>query len=107
MEPVASRSQRCSVWVQVVAGLLHNRFPNATIQADQVVGSNFLLAQHLEQAQTPGTSQYETLAPDSKEHWDAVIFQVCHLNCRGHSWPLSCTCALSCSGVSHNPCGWR
>ena len=63
--------------MQVVAGLLHDHFPNATIQADQVVGPNFLLTQHLQAAQTPGTAQYETLSPDSKDSWDVVIFQVC------------------------------
>ena len=69
--------------MQVVAGLLHDRFPSATIQADQVVGPNFLLSQHLQQAQTPGTAQYQTLAADSKDHWDAVIFQVCSLSSLG------------------------
>ncbi len=61
----------------MVAGLLHDHFPNATIQADQVVGSNFLFSQHLQQAQIPGTSQYETLSSESKDHWDFVLFQVC------------------------------
>lgn len=61
---------------QVVAGLLHDRFPNVTIQADQVAAPNFLFQQHLEKALTPGTAQAETLGPNSTVHWDYVLFQV-------------------------------
>lgn len=83
--------------MQVVAGLLHDRFPSATIQADQVVGPNFLLSQHLQQAQTPGTAQYETLAADSKDHWDAVIFQVSSITKFPHNTALRM--GMSCNGV--------
>ncbi len=79
--------------MQVVAGLLHDHFPNATIQADQVVGPNFLLSQHLQQAQTTGTAQYQTLSADSKDHWDAVIFQVRSLNTfYSHHYPARRPC---------------
>ena len=62
--------------VQVVAGLLHDEFPSAIIQADQVAGPNFLFTQHLDNAQKPGTAQWETLGPNSTDHWDVVLFQV-------------------------------
>ena len=62
--------------MQVVASLLSERFPDATIQADQVVWPNFLLSQHLQRAQTPGTPQAETFGPNSTDHWDFVLFQV-------------------------------
>ena len=62
--------------VQVVASLLSDRFPDATIQADQVVWPNFLLSQHLQEAETPGTPQAETFGPNSTNRWDFVLFQV-------------------------------
>ena len=63
--------------MQVVAGLLHDEFPSAIIQADQVAGPNFLFTQHLDNAQKPGTAQWDTLGPNSTDHWDFVLFQVC------------------------------
>ena len=61
---------------QVVAGLLHDEFPSAIIQADQVAGPNFLFTQHLDNAQKPGTAQWDTLGHNSTDHWDFVLFQV-------------------------------
>jgi hypothetical protein len=62
--------------VQVVASLLSDRFPDATIQADQVVWPDMLLSQQLQRAETPGTPQAETFGPNSTDHWDFVLFQV-------------------------------
>ena len=67
------RSNGCT---QVVAGLLHDEFPSAIIKADQVAGPNYLFTQHLDNAQKPGTAQWETLGPNSTDHWDFVLFQV-------------------------------
>ena len=68
-----------SVCMQVVAGLLHDEFPSAIIRADQVAAPNYLFTQHLDNAQKPGTAQWETLGPNSTDHWDFVLFQVRYL----------------------------